>query len=361
MNKKQKIENKESFKQAGENLLRKVRAAEQEDRQAALLSWQKIESQFEKPRISFRTKMIYTFSAVAASVVLLLSIGIYLGLRDEQDASMSLDLLEAEVPTLPDNEITLIANNDKMQIKDASSIQYEADGQSNLEEHVVRKETAKEPEEKKEELNQVIVPKGRRVDITFSDGTKMYVNAGSRVIYPTVFKKDRREILVEGEVFLDVKKDPERPFIVKTNGFDVKVIGTQFNICAYRGDQSASVVLVNGKVEVETAKKEKAVLAPNQLIEINEKGTDIKEVDVFEYICWKDNMLMLNDHKVGETLDRLARYYGRQITYDEAIRDIPISGKLDLRENLEDVVQIICQSLFLNYTIDKNNCISITK
>ena len=70
----------------------------------------------------------------------------------------------------------------------------------------------------------------------------MYVNAGTRVFYPAVFKKDKREILVEGEVFLEVEKDPSRPFIVKTNRFEVKVLGTQFNVCAYKEDAFTSVV-----------------------------------------------------------------------------------------------------------------------
>lgn len=75
-------------------------------------------------------------------------------------------------------------------------------------------------------------------------------------------------------------KDPSRPFIVKANGFDVKVLGTQFNVCAYKEDASASVVLVDGRVEVSSGKNTKSILSPNQMLEINDKGTDVKEVDV---------------------------------------------------------------------------------
>lgn len=275
---------------------------------------------------------------------------------------MSLALLENNTSSLSGNEIVLIESKEKLQLKDESSITYDVDGKSNVEEHVVKKETAEDRKEKKEEINQIIVPKGRRADITFSDGTRMYVNAGTRVFYPAVFKKDKREIIVEGEVYLDVAKDPSRPFIVKANGFDVKVLGTQFNVCAYKEDASASVVLVDGRVEVSSGKSNKSsMLSPNQMIEINDKGTDIKEVDVFEYICWKDNMMMLNDRKVGETLDRLSRYYGRNIWYNEEIGDIPISGKLDLMENMEDVINILCQSLFLQYQTDEKNNIIISK
>lgn len=359
MNKKQHILNKKSFEQAGKDLLRKVHDAEPDNMQEALASWQEVEARLNQPRKTLRLHTRYILS-VAASIAILLSIGLYFLMDTEKEPAMSLALLE-NTTSLSGDEIVLIESEEKLQLKDESSIRYNEEGKSNAEEHVVKKETAAEKKEKKEEINQIIVPKGRRADITFSDGTRMYVNAGTRVFYPAVFKKDKREILVEGEVYLDVKKDPSRPFIVKTNGFDVKVLGTQFNVCAYKEDASASVVLVDGSVEVNAGKNEKSILSPNQKIEINDKGTDIKEVDVFEYICWKDNMMMLSDRKVGETLDRLSRYYGRTILYNEEIGNIPISGKLDLRENMEDVINILCQSLFLEYKTDANNNILISK
>lgn len=360
MDKKQNISNKRSFEQAGKDLLQKVHDVEPDDLQEALASWKEIEVRTTQPRTSFRLRSRYILS-VAASIAVLLSVGLYFWMDMKKDASMSLALLENNTSSLSGEEIVLIESDDKMQLKDESSIKYDVDGKSNVEQHVVKKEIAEEKKEKKEEINQIIVPKGRRADITFSDGTKMYVNAGTRVFYPAVFKKDKREILVEGEVFLEVEKDSSRPFIVKTNRFEVKVLGTQFNVCAYKEDAFTSVVLVNGSVEVNSGKNNRSVLSPNQMIKVNDKGTDIKEVDVFEYICWKDNMMMLNGRKVGETLDRLSRYYGRNIWYNEEIGNIPISGKLDLRENMEDVINIICQSMFLQYKTDANNNIIISK
>lgn len=360
MDKKHNIENKKLFEQAGQDLLRKVHKAEPDRLQDALTSWREIEARVNQPRSSFKLRSRYIFS-IAASIAVLLGIGFYFLVDMKESSSVSLALLETVPSSLSGDEIVLIASRDRMQLKDESSIQYDVYGKSNVGENVVKKEISAVKEDAKEEINQIIVPKGRRADITFSDGTKMYVNAGTRVFYPAVFKKDKREILVEGEVFLDVEKDPSRPFIVKTNGFEVKVLGTKFNICAYKEDASASVVLVSGRVEVNTGKNDKSILSPNQKIEINDKGTDIKDVDVFEYICWKDNMMMLTDRKVGEALEQLSRYYGRTIVYGEDIADIPISGKLDLRKNVEDVVNILCQSLFLQYKTDENNNIIISK
>ena len=359
MNRKRNIQDKDSFFQVGKNLLEKVHKVESVDYEDALLSWKEVESQFENQRVQ-KVRIRYLFSAVAASVAILLAVGIGFWQLEKKESPLSLSLLEQNDPVLSADEVILFASNDQIELKDESSVKYGKDGQPKLDDQIVTKKT----EQKKETgrgINQIIVPKGRKVDITFSDGTKMYVNAGSRVIYPALFEDDRREIIVEGEVYLDVKKDPSRPFIVKTKGFDVKVLGTQFNICAYNEDTAASVVLVEGKVEVETMNKEKTLLSPNQLISIDDNGSDIKEVDVFEYICWKDNIMLLNGRTAGDVFERLSRHYGRQIVCSSQIDDIPLSGKLDLREKPEDVVNILCQSLYLTYEVDENKNIIISK
>lgn len=360
MSREQNIQDKDSFFQAGRILLKKVHKVESIDSEDVLLFWKEVEDRLES-KCSQRLRIRYVFSAVAASIAILLVAGIGLWQSGRDESSLSLNLLEQNDPVLSADEVILFASNDRIQLKDESSVKYGKDGQPELDDLAVKKVTEHKKEEVVNDINQIVVPKGRKADIIFSDGTKMYVNAGTRVFYPAVFKKDKREILVEGEVFLEVEKDSSRPFIVKTNRFEVKVLGTQFNVCAYKEDAFTSVVLVNGSVEVNSGKNNRSVLSPNQMIKVNDKGTDIKEVDVFEYICWKDNMMMLNGRKVGETLDRLSRYYGRNIWYNEEIGNIPISGKLDLRENMEDVINIICQSMFLQYKTDANNNIIISK
>lgn len=305
MDRNQDTMDKDSFRQAGQDLLRKVREAEQEESRRALSSWQEVESRLGLPRKTSGFRISYLVSSVAATVAILLAVGCYFWMSGRHGSSLPLAMLEKD--------------------------------------------------------SVIVVPKGQRTSVMLSDGTRVNVNAGTRLIYPAQFATDRREIVVEGEVFLDVTPDPSRPFIVKANGFDVKVLGTRFNVCAYKDDAMASVVLVEGKVEVRTSGNEKAILAPNQLIEINEQGANIKDVNVFEYICWKDDLMVLDNHKVGEIFDKLARYYGRTILFDKEIGEIPISGKLDLHGKLEDVIHIVCQSFYLKQETDQNNRIIISK
>ena len=213
MSREQNIQDKDSFFQAGRILLKKVHKVESIDSEDVLLSWKEVEDRLES-KCSQRLRIRYVFSAVAASIAILLVAGIGLWQSGRDESSLSLNLLEQNDPVLSADEVILFASNDRIQLKDESSVKYGKDGQPELDDLAVKKVTEHKKEEVVNDINQIVVPKGRKADIIFSDGTKMYVNASSRVIYPALFKNDRREIVVEGEVYLDVKKDPSRPFIV---------------------------------------------------------------------------------------------------------------------------------------------------
>lgn len=183
----------------------------------------------------------------------------------------------------------LITDNQAMNLKNDASLKYDTLGSSNIQQYALNTKIS-QASSVKNEMHQIMVPNGKRADITFSDGTRIYINSGSKVIYPDIFEERKREILVEGEVYLDVAKRKDCPFVVKTREFDIRVLGTSFNVCAYREDEAASVVLVRGSVEVTTENKSKVRLAPNQLVDIKGNKTQVRKVDVSEYISWKDNL-----------------------------------------------------------------------
>lgn len=325
-----------------------------------LQAYQKVQKRIEKkPFILFWSQLKYKYSIVA-------SIALFCGLIGaacfvmEREKTLSLSLLE--IPEYQDcREVLLITKEEQVSLDgDDVFIEYDKSGKANIDQLAYK--SKKDEIQKKpgmDDLTHVVVPKGKRANIVLSDSTIMYVNAGTSVVYPTVFSSDKREILVDGEVYLDVKKASSWPFIVKTEFFDIKVLGTQFNVCAYKEDTSAAVALVKGQVEVETGQKEKTILAPNQLLKA-EKGEEMfitveKDIDAFGYICWTQNIMLLKNNKIGEVFDRISRYYGCNIIYDKSIGDLLVSGKLDFQDSVEDVVEMVCQSVFLRYEIDDNN------
>ena len=274
-------------------MLKKVHKVESIDSEDVLLSWKEVEDRLES-KCSQRLRIRYVFSAVAASIAILLVAGIGLWQSGRDESSLSLNLLEQNDPVLSADEVILFASNDRIQLKDESSVKYGKDGQPELDDLAVKKVTEHKKEEVVNDINQIVVPKGRKADIIFSDGTKMYVNASSRVIYPALFKNDRREIVVEGEVYLDVKKDPSRPFIVKTKDFEVKVLGTQFNICAYKEDAATSVVLVLEDSEAGIQAAYSAGIDVICIPDMREPGEEFQKMVTAQLISLKDVIIWLH-------------------------------------------------------------------
>jgi hypothetical protein len=221
-------------------------------------------------------------------------------------------------------------------------------------------ETAKKTEtaqEKEFSYNQLIIPKGRHSRLTLPDGTTMYINSGSRVIFPPVFKEKEREIFVEGEVYLEVAHNEKVPFIVRTEKMRVQVTGTSFNISAYKEDEEQSIVLVSGGVSVKTDNQKETCLSPNEMMTYkkNEKACFVSKVSVDHHIAWKEGYLFCENESLFSVLKRLSRYYGIEIEYDSKILPFAGNGKLDLKEDIERVLNGLSQIYPIAYIQDGKN------
>ena len=192
------------------------------------------------------------------------------------------------------------------------------------------------------------VPEGEHVDMTLSDGTRLYVNSGSEVEIPSVFDPEKREIRMTGEVYLEVAKDAERPFFVETEDFDVRVYGTSFNVSAYPEDGVSSVVLVEGSVAVSAGDMTRFI-EPGQKMEISGGRMDVSDVDVMEYVGWKDSIIITGGQTLDQIMQKLARYYGADISVSDEVAGMMMNGKLDLQEDLSSVLDNLCILLPLEY------------
>ncbi|MDR1919536.1 MAG: FecR family protein [Tannerellaceae bacterium] len=203
-----------------------------------------------------------------------------------------------------------------------------------------------EERNKQKAFNQLIVPKGRRSSLSFADGTKIWVNSDSKVIYPLQFSTDKREIFVEGEVYLKVASLANVPFIVKTKRMDITVLGTQFNVSAYENEPQLNVILVSGKVEVKTEENKKKILTSHQRFSYNTltHETRVDSVDVDYYIAWKEGYYPFRQESLDVVLNKLIKYYGAEMEWDAGIAALTCSGKLDLKEELRDVLKVLAKA-----------------
>lgn len=201
-------------------------------------------------------------------------------------------------------------------------------------------------------FNEISVPYGKKVTLQLSDGTKVDLNAGSRFAFPQSFKGKNREVYLKGEGFFEVYQNAKVPFIVKTDNIDIKVLGTKFNVSAYEDDHTVSTVLVEGKVNVSQKSKMFAnsqfTLAPGQgcFYSVSEQSSVVKEVDVLDYILWKDGLYNFKKLPLSDVVNRLHKYYNISIHIEgEKLSGTLVSGKLVLSDDITEVMQYISKTI----------------
>lgn len=308
--------------------------------------WERINREIKQQEKGARIKKrIYAF-LIPASVAACFLLAYIIGRGGVSDNDWTLDTYVnqlADVTEASGQVQLLLSDKRKVQIdKDTVGIVYSSSGQIQIEqeEHSVS-ETAGN-DEKAEGFNQIIVPKGKYSQLTLSDGTRMHVNSGTRVVYPRVFTDNRREIYVEGEIYLDVAHDKSKPFVVKTHQFDVEVLGTSFNVNAYKGNEQAEVVLVEGAVKLSDKYKKEVLMKPDNLVVVSEgRASRIKRVRAKDYTAWINGLLILHNEPLISVFDRLNRFYDVPIVVAPAIQTEIVDGKLDLRLSLPELVEMI--------------------
>jgi hypothetical protein len=281
----------------------------------------------------------------------------------------SLDEIAATKTIGNDEEAMIILSDGsthKLSAKD-SLVEYSSNGG----EVVVKNDQKEERLEnlnnsKNATINQIIVPFGHRHQIILSDGTRVQLNSGSRLVFPAEFSEKIREVYLKGEGYFEVSKNPTKPFIVKTDFVDIKVLGTVFNISAYEDDKIATAVLVEGKVVVlqknilfgSTEKN----LSPGQgcFYSSATKTSDIRNVNIYDYVSWKDGVFLFKDKALINVISRLEKYYHKKILIEGGVLpNTLISGKLVLSDNIEDVIQYLAKTMETRYGKDENGVFMI--
>lgn len=316
-----------------------------------------LQTQINKKKKRNSRRIVLSISAVAASIAIFI-ISLHFIFNKENHVQD----IATFAQTLPDNnnlyssdtKLILSENNTVTLNNTESSIEYEADT-IKADDNLILKE-------KSSLYNQLITPYGKRSSITFSDGTKAWVNAGSRLIYPAEFSKEKREIYVDGEIYIEVSEDKKRPFVIKTKQMDISVLGTKFNVSAYEDDKIKNVVLLSGSVSISSNthnKDKEIILTPNQMYSDLENSYSVENVDASVYILWAQGLYQFESEELGNIITRLERYYGIKIECDTAIAELKCSGKLDLKDDLNKLLTELSRALPIKYRQNANGSYTI--
>lgn len=310
------------------------------------VQWEEVEQRVlaEKRRRRIRRNLFFAGSMTAAAIVAVMVL--VATLRLDPVAAPVAPAMSQMAVAAPDNDLELdymllrLPDNRNIRILgNEAEISNSVDGTVTVNRHRVELGTAPEGMCQTARLS---VPCGKRAKVTLADGSTLWVNSGTKLRYPLSLESGTRSIYAEGEVFLDVAADSRHPFVAETRGFDVTVYGTSFNVSAYPTDSIASVVLVRGSVKVSGAGKEPVKMVPGQLVNVkgNQPG-EPRNVDVEKYVSWVDHILMYDEEPLGIVFERLHTVTGNEFVLGKGVSTIKVSGKLDLKYGLDNVLSAI--------------------
>lgn len=300
--------------------------------------WQQIATKLRK-------HIQFTFIKYAAAILLLFGTGSFLYFfRSTDTESVIAHNVSDSTNDLANNEndaLLILSDGKTVPISTKeSTIEYSADGSQ------IKVNDSRSVDQSGNDggFNKMIVPYGKRSTIILSDGTKVALNSGSTLIFPPAFSGDAREVQLIGEGFFDVTHNKEKPFYVQTDAFKMKVYGTKFNIQAYKQDNASSVILVEGKVSIKNnhdSKANEVFLAPNQrgTVVDGSNNVQIENVDNIEmYTSWTEGYLTFSDEDITRLIKQISRYYNVDIEITTTKNLDKIYGKLDLKDDLEKVL-----------------------
>lgn len=203
--------------------------------------------------------------------------------------------------------------------------------------------------------NTLTVPRGGVYQLTLADGTRVWMNSDSKLIYPVAFTGDTREVVLTGEAYFDVRKDLRKPFTVETRLGKIKVLGTQFNVKCYPEEASVETTLVQGSVSFSNDAVTGMRLLPGYQLKYDE-GCDtvgLRKVNVNYYVGWRDNQLTFQGETLEDIMRVLARWYDVGVIFeDEGLKQIEFSGNLDRYEDIGKFFKLFELGADVEFTID---------
>lgn len=203
--------------------------------------------------------------------------------------------------------------------------------------------------------NRIMVPPGGRFQLMLSDGTKVWLNAASRLEYPVIFGKGERVVTLYGEAFFEVARDVSKPFVVKTSASSVQVLGTSFNVSVYQDDDFMETTLVTGSLKIVSPNGQTSMLVPGQQHRLNQKTLEqnVSQVDTKFYTSWREGVIYFNKVSLKDLATKLERWYDVQITFqNEKSGQLIFSGAVENSRRLDFLLRLIAEASGIEFSIN---------
>ena len=209
------------------------------------------------------------------------------------------------------------------------------------------------------EMNKIVVPPGQRANLTLSDGTNVWLNARTKIVYPAVFDKSVRQVAVDGEAYFDVAKDKKRPFIVETGKCNMEVLGTKFNVEGYSDKDDFEVTLMEGSVRVASriGLGDTLMLKPDSKACLQKDGRlKVIPVDDYNPYRWKEGLICFRNESFLSIMNDLEKYFGVSIVVENKnVLKYYFTGKFRQADGIDYALRVLQRDIRFKYERDDEN------
>lgn len=191
--------------------------------------------------------------------------------------------------------------------------------------------------------NTLVTPRGGQYKVILPDGSAIWLNAASSLRFPTHFVGDERRVELSGEGYFEIKKNTDQPFVVVSEGQEVTVLGTHFNINAYRENNFIKTTLLEGAVKINKG-EQSCLLAPGQeasLSSANSRFSIEKNVDVDAAIAWKEGRFSFDETNIKEVMQQISRWYDVEVVYKGDFSNVELTGLISRAADASDVLKLL--------------------
>lgn len=325
-----------------------------------LKDWDELKKKIDN---SSRKQALFRLKIAAVASVLLFSMGLVYVFVSEQNVTNT--SLQVKNTVRPQRSFLPAKSGAQLILADGNTLMLKEDKQGTAHgsgyrveignDGVQYLETGKEQE--KVGINTLLVPKGEYYNIILPDGTKVWVNAMSKLKFPVRFAKSERVVELEGEAFFDVYRDESRPFVVIADQVRVQVLGTVFNVNAYN-TKYIRTSLLNGSVKVDAGTNDVQFLKPGERADFIGGSFSIKKADLRREIAWKNREFFFKDDNIVHVMNEISRWYDVDVTFASDIDfESSYSGNVSRQEPLAKVLDVLSFVGELSFSVKENKVI----
>lgn len=316
--------------------------------------WSRLQKSINKKnqKLPINPKKFIRYTVAASIIIGILSLSVFTIFQIYKDNVFELNHAGSKIINVkqPEDFIRLTSANDQLKLEgDVVNIEFDGNGILLLNHNFTILNQKDSHAQLPDQYSKLFVPFGKRANLKLSDKTQLWINSGTTIVFPKVFTTDKREIFVDGEVFADVAHNLEKPFFITTDKMKIEVLGTKFNVSAYKNDLQKSVVLVEGSLKIYPSHGVPYTITPGQLFTYQNNKSTLQNIEAEDYISWRDGRYIFKSEPIEQILLKLARFYNVTMILPVQSSGITCSGKLELKEDLGSLLYGLSEIAPMNY------------